>query len=460
MTVALSDGTVAKSGGKVIKNVAGLRPGQAVHRLLRHAGGDPAGCRCACTRCPGDRHRRRALATTRARWPAAAAALSHARLELQCLDVRWEAGAGAVLARVGRRGVAPRPREHVSGLLDAEGLEASVEDDDGALWDAQREAQRSGVRRGGAGLGPAGPRPRRCWSWPGRLGARVVGRAGLRPVVGHAVRSDAASASRRCARRCRPRPAPCSTPRPVRATWTSGARATRARVMLMRARQGALRPRRGVRPGTARDGRAAATAHPDRHVGRRQPARAGADRRLRALRLLPAHLPHLRAVGRGGRLAARADRADEARATRRARELSAPMVRPLRQLPGLHGLRDRLPVGRAVRQADRGHTRAGRAQLGARRRRPLVRAGWSSRCSPTRDRLRALAPLMRLGAAHRPRSPGAPRCRSAGWPRWPGWPLARARRITRCPSTSRASGESRGTVALLQGCVQRVFFGG
>ena len=37
ITVALSDGTLAKAGGKVIKNVAGLRPGQAVHRLVRHA---------------------------------------------------------------------------------------------------------------------------------------------------------------------------------------------------------------------------------------------------------------------------------------------------------------------------------------------------------------------------------------------------------------------------------------
>ena len=35
------------------------------------------------------------------------------------------------------------------------------------------------------------------------------------------------------------------------------------------------------------------------------------------------------------------------------------------QLPGLHGVRDRLPVGRAVRQAHRGHARAGRAPLGA-----------------------------------------------------------------------------------------------
>ena len=47
-------------------------------------------------------------------------------------------------------------------------------------------------------------------------------------------------------------------------------------------------------------------------LGRHPRAAARPDRRLRALRLLPAHLPHLRALGRGDGLAARADRADEA----------------------------------------------------------------------------------------------------------------------------------------------------
>ena len=40
-----------------------------------------------------------------------------------------------------------------------------------------------------------------------------------------------------------------------------------------------------------------------RRVRRAPPARRGADRRLRALRVLPADLPDLRAVGRGDGLA-------------------------------------------------------------------------------------------------------------------------------------------------------------
>ena len=47
-----------------------------------------------------------------------------------------------VLARSGGAAAA-EAAEHVSGLLAAEGLDASVQGDDGALWDAQREAQRS-----------------------------------------------------------------------------------------------------------------------------------------------------------------------------------------------------------------------------------------------------------------------------------------------------------------------------
>ena len=57
--------------------------------------------------------------------------------------------------------------------------------------------------------------------------------------------------------------------------------------------------------------------------------------------------------------------------------------RPPRQLPRLHGVRDRLPVGRAVRQADRGRARAGRAQLGPARATSACCAGRSSRSSPT-----------------------------------------------------------------------------
>ena len=58
-------------------------------------------------------------------------------------------------------------------------------------------------------------------------------------------------------------------------------------------------------------------------------------------------------------------------------------VAALRQVPRLHGVRHRVPVGRAVRQAHRGHARADRAALPALARRPAVPRGCSSRSSPT-----------------------------------------------------------------------------
>ena len=56
-------------------------------------------------------------------------------------------------------------------------------------------------------------------------------------------------------------------------------------------------------------------------------------------------------------------------------DLTSPArCRALGQLPRLHGLRDRLPVRGAVRQAHRGHAPAGRAH-GASARRSSARAG-------------------------------------------------------------------------------------
>ena len=77
---------------------------------------------------------------------------------------------------------------------------------------------------------------------------------------------------------------------------------------------------------------------------------------------------------------------------------------------------------------------------------------------PHPRRLRALV------AAHAPRrrrrgsTAWARGCRSAGSPRWPRWRRRRAGAITRARAACPPPGESRGTVALLQGCVQRVFF--
>jgi glycolate oxidase FAD binding subunit len=140
VTVVLSDGTVAKAGSKVIKNVAGydlakLYAGSfgtlglivsisvRLHPLAREtataagASDDPA------------------------RLAAAVGALARLPLEADCLDVAWADGAGRVLVRYAGATAARRARETAARLDGLEAAEAI--EDDGALWDAQRERQRS-----------------------------------------------------------------------------------------------------------------------------------------------------------------------------------------------------------------------------------------------------------------------------------------------------------------------------
>jgi glycolate oxidase FAD binding subunit len=176
MTVALSDGTVAQSGGKVIKNVAGYdlsklftgsygTLGAILKLSLRLHPLSPENA-TAVGRCPDPA----ALA-------AAAVELSHARIELQSLDVRWEDGSGAVLARFGGAR-ASAPAEDAAETMKRHGLQTEVSADDAEWWGDQREAQRSEsglvVRVSGVQtqLGTVLELAR-------DLEARVVGRAGL-----------------------------------------------------------------------------------------------------------------------------------------------------------------------------------------------------------------------------------------------------------------------------------------
>jgi len=141
MRVALADGTVAKSGGKVIKNVAGYdlaklfagsfgRLGAILEISVRLHPLPPATATAAGRSNDPQRLGRGALA------------LSHARLEQLGLDVHWEDGAGAILSRFG--GAAARPQaEEAERLLRDAGLETELVDDDEEVWRAQREAQRS-----------------------------------------------------------------------------------------------------------------------------------------------------------------------------------------------------------------------------------------------------------------------------------------------------------------------------
>jgi glycolate oxidase FAD binding subunit len=138
-TVILSDGTMAKSGGKVIKNVAGydlaklftgsfgtlgliasvslrLHPAPARSATLTGASDDPEAVAFAARR---------------------VAALP---LEADCLDAGWEGDAGWLSLRFGGTTATERAeaaREHV------EFDEVAIEDDDDQLWARRRSLQRA-----------------------------------------------------------------------------------------------------------------------------------------------------------------------------------------------------------------------------------------------------------------------------------------------------------------------------
>ena len=236
MTVALPDGSVARSGGKVIKNVAGYDLGKLfagsfgtlgtiVELVVRlhprvdrsatvvMAGGDPA-----------------ALA-------AAAARLSAAPLELDALDVSWSEGTGWVLARVS--GVAAAARaERIAGL--AEGLDVAVHEDAEELWSRQRDGQRGEIvlRVSGASR-RARPRAR-----GGEAARRVArGSRGCRRPLAPGVRRVGARPAPR------PRPVPVRPPRrAARAARRSVGRGRCGPARALAAGEGALRPGRDVQP--------------------------------------------------------------------------------------------------------------------------------------------------------------------------------------------------------------------
>jgi glycolate oxidase FAD binding subunit len=139
--VALADGTVAKSGGQVIKNVAG-------YDLAKLFAGS-FGTLGAITEISVRLHPAAPQTVTalgHAGDPAllarGAQALSHARLEQLGLDVRWAAGRGSVLSRSGGA-TAQAQAEAAERLLGEAGLDTEIRERDNGLWEAQRERQRS-----------------------------------------------------------------------------------------------------------------------------------------------------------------------------------------------------------------------------------------------------------------------------------------------------------------------------
>jgi glycolate oxidase FAD binding subunit len=142
VTVALSDGTIARAGGKVIKNVAGydlaklfagsygtlgviLSLNVRLHPLHE----------CSVTAL--------GAATTGRALRSAAVALAAAPLEFEALDVAWSGGRGMLLARCAGPEARRRAVRAARLMADAGLDETELSDQDGRLWERQRDHQRS-----------------------------------------------------------------------------------------------------------------------------------------------------------------------------------------------------------------------------------------------------------------------------------------------------------------------------
>jgi glycolate oxidase FAD binding subunit len=141
VTVALSDGAIARAGGKVIKNVAGYD----LAKLFTGSFGTLGAILDVALRLhplPAATATAVAASADPARIAAAAARVAHSAIEAQCLDVTWSGGEGRVLVRLTGAEAAAQAAE-ASRLLAEEGLDTGIEHDDDQLWAEQRSRQRA-----------------------------------------------------------------------------------------------------------------------------------------------------------------------------------------------------------------------------------------------------------------------------------------------------------------------------
>jgi glycolate oxidase FAD binding subunit len=139
ITVVLSDGNIAKAGGKVIKNVAGYD----LAKLFAGSFGTLGLIAAVCVRLhPATRNTATVTAATEDPEQLAAAAIALARrpLEADCLDVAWENDAGELLVRFAGATAERQARDTAPAM----GLDrVVVHADDDAIWERQRSRQRS-----------------------------------------------------------------------------------------------------------------------------------------------------------------------------------------------------------------------------------------------------------------------------------------------------------------------------
>jgi glycolate oxidase FAD binding subunit len=143
MRVALPDGSVARAGGKVIKNVAGYD----LSKLMSGAFGT-LGVVVEVSVRLHPRPAARVTVVGRGHGPAnlvtAASALAHLPLEAEALDLRLAGEDGAVLLQCTGPS-APDRAAVASRTLARAGLETLTLDDDAGTWAAQRLGQRAAV---------------------------------------------------------------------------------------------------------------------------------------------------------------------------------------------------------------------------------------------------------------------------------------------------------------------------
>jgi glycolate oxidase FAD binding subunit len=142
VTIALSDGAIARAGGKVIKNVAGYD----LAKLFSGSFGTLGLILSVNVRLhPLHETSVTALgaAADPGRLAAAALALAAAPLEFEALDVAWHAGRGGLLARCAGP-QAPRRARRAARMMEEHGLaKVGIADRDGQVWERQRAGQRS-----------------------------------------------------------------------------------------------------------------------------------------------------------------------------------------------------------------------------------------------------------------------------------------------------------------------------